>query len=283
MPEVSVILPCYNAHRFLAEAVESARAQTFRDIEVIVVDDGSTDPQTAEALSRLPPDVRVLRQENRGLAGARNRGFEEAAGRFVVPLDCDDRIAPAFVEKALAAGGRDEEAFVFPWIAAFGEHEAVLKKRWNLFEQLVANQLPYCMLIPRALWRRVGGYDETMRQGYEDWDFNLRLGLSGARAVSLAEPLFHYRVAVGGMLQTVAHARHGALWAAIRAKHPETYALPGFLRHMRAWASRPKTNPTWKLAAFYAAHRLLPPPLFARLFRAVIRNSHLRRTARERP
>lgn len=278
-PLVSIVLPCFNAHAFLDRAVASARAQTWPDVEVIVIDDGSTAPETAAALAALPTDVRVVHQENRGLAGARNRGFEEAWGRFVLPLDCDDWIEPDFVEQAMALVGDDDHAFVFPWIAAFGEFEAVLEKRWNLFEQLVANQLPYCMLIPKALWRRVGGYDETMRLGYEDWDFNIRMGLSGARPIALEAPVFHYRVAAGGMLMAVAHQRHGMLWRTIQRKHAADYAPPGFLGHMRRWRDRPKNHATWKLVAFWAAHRLLPDRAFAALFRRVIRGSHLRRAA----
>lgn len=279
MTKVSIILPCWNAHAYLTEAVESARAQTWPDKEVIVIDDGSTAPETLAALRALPDDVRVVHQENRGLAGARNRGFEEARGNFVLPLDCDDWIEPAFVAKAMAATGGDENAFAFAWIAAFGDYEAVLEKHWNLADQLVANQLPYCLLLPRALWRRVGGYDESMRLGYEDWDFNIRLGLAGALPVVVPEPLFHYRVTAGGMLMSVAHQRHGKLWRAIQQKHPRDYSLTGFLGHMRAWSGKPSRFPAWKRFAFWAAHRLLPEAWFAALFRRVIRGSHLRRAA----
>jgi glycosyltransferase involved in cell wall biosynthesis len=281
MPNVSIILPCYNAHAYLDQAVESARAQTFASREIIVINDGSTAPETAEALAALPDDVRVVHQENRGLAGARNRGYQEAAGRYVLPLDCDDWIEPDYVEKAFALIDGREDAFVFPWIDAFEQYEAVLEKHWNLFEQLVANQMPYCMLIPRSLWQKVGGYDEAMRLGYEDWDFNIRLGLSGAEGLGLAEPVFHYRVAASGMLQAVAHQRHGQLWRVIQKKHPDAYGVRGFLGHMRAWSGRPKNNATWKLLAFYAAHRLLPDAVFSRLFQAVLKRSHLRRKAAE--
>jgi glycosyltransferase involved in cell wall biosynthesis len=279
MPDVSIILPCYNAHAYLDQAIESARAQTFASKEIIVINDGSTAPETAEVLAALPDDVRVVHQENRGLAGARNRGYQEASGRYVLPLDCDDWIEPDYIAKAHALIDGREDAFVFPWIDAFEQYEAVLEKHWNLFEQLVANQMPYCMLTPKALWQKVGGYDEAMRLGYEDWDFNIRLGLSGAQGLCLAEPVFHYRVAASGMLQAVAHQRHGQLWDVIQKKHPDAYSVSGFLGHMRAWSDKPKYNATWKLLAFYAAHRVLPDAAFSRLFQAVLKRSHLRRTA----
>ena len=122
-----------------------------------------------------------------------------------------------------------------------------------------------------------GGYRTDV--GYEDWDFNIRLGLSGARPVCVEQALFHYRVAAGGMLMSVAHQRHGMLWRTIQEKHPGHYSLTGFLGHMRTWGGRPKNHATWKLIAFWAAHRVLPDRWFAALFRRVIRGSHLRRAA----
>ena len=109
MPRVSVILPCYNAARYLPRALDSVRAQTYRDFEIIVIDDGSTDADTLAYLDALAGDVRLVRQSNRGLAGARNRGFEEAAGELVVPLDCDDYLSPDFLDKTLAVIDTDPE------------------------------------------------------------------------------------------------------------------------------------------------------------------------------
>jgi glycosyltransferase involved in cell wall biosynthesis len=96
---VSVVIPCYNQAHFLGEAIESVLAQSHQDFEVIVVDDGSTD-DTAEVAARYPK-VRLIRQENRGLAGARNRGLSRSAGEYVVFLDADDRLLPEALEAGL--------------------------------------------------------------------------------------------------------------------------------------------------------------------------------------
>ena len=90
MTRLSIVIPVYNGANYLREAIESALAQTFRNVEVLVVDDGSTD-ETA-AVARSFRDVRYLYQENRGLAAARNTGLRESSGRFVVFLDADDRL-----------------------------------------------------------------------------------------------------------------------------------------------------------------------------------------------
>ena len=87
---VSVVLPCYNSHRYLQKTLDSLRAQTFRDFEMILVDDGSDDPDTLAFIDSLADDVRVLRQPNTGLPAARNTGILHAKGEYVLPLDCDD-------------------------------------------------------------------------------------------------------------------------------------------------------------------------------------------------
>ena len=284
-PLVSVILPCYNAHRFLGQALESVRAQTFRDYETIVIDDGSTEPETLQFLEQLATDVRVVHQENRGLSGARNTGFREARGRYVLPLDCDDWIEPRFLEKLLAALAAEDpdNSFAFCHLALEGDKAGILPKQFNLFEQLCANQLPYCLLLSRALWLRVGGYDENMRQGYEDWEFNIRLALSGAHAALVPEALFHYRVSSSGMLQSISHQRHHLLWRTIQRKHADAYRPARLFRLWRTWRHRPSTHPLWHYVPLLVAHRLLPQRLFQWVFRQAMRFSHSRRVQLANP
>lgn len=278
-PLISIILPCYNAHRFLGQALDSVRMQTFRDFEAIVVDDGSTEPETRQFLKQLSADVRVVHQENRGLSGARNTGFREARGRYVLPLDCDDWIDPHFLEKFVAAIPSDDpdNAFVFCHLALEGDKTGVLPKQFNLFEQLCTNQLPYCLLISKALWQRVGGYDETMRQGYEDWEFNIRLALSGARAVNVPEALFHYRVSSSGMLLSISRQRHSMLWQTIQRKHPAAYRPGNLLRLWRTWHRTPSTHRLWQYFPLLIAHRILPQGAFRWAFRQAMRFSHAQR------
>ena len=99
-PLVSVIVPCYNGAAFLEEALRSALAQSYGEVEVVVVDDGSTD-SSAEIARRFP--VRYIRQENRGLSEARNTGIRESKGSYLVFLDADDRLKPRAIETGLGA------------------------------------------------------------------------------------------------------------------------------------------------------------------------------------
>jgi GT2 family glycosyltransferase len=266
-PAVSVVLPCYNAHRHLGRALDSVRAQTFRDFEILVVDDGSTDPETKAFLGGLGADVRLLHQENCGLAGARNAGFRAARGEYVLPLDCDDWIDPTFLEKGVAVlRARPDVAYVFAHIALEGEKTGVLEKGFNAFEQLFLNQLPYCLLMRRRVWESLGGYDETMRAGYEDWELNIRAAVRGHYGLAIPEPLFHYRVSSGGMLQTVSRGQHGRLWRAIRARNAGAYRAGALFATWRAWRGRPSSWNLWLLPGLLVLNRLLPERLFDALF-----------------
>lgn len=102
MPAVSVIIPCYNQGAFIKEAVDSVLAQTFQDFEIIIVNDGSSDAKTNEFLSNFTaPKTTVLSlAENQGPSVARNVAIKAAKGKYILPLDADDKIAPTYLEKA---------------------------------------------------------------------------------------------------------------------------------------------------------------------------------------
>ena len=281
-PTVSVILPCFNAHRHLPRTLASLAAQTFRDFDITVVDDGSDDPATLSYLGSLPDNIGIVRQPNQGLPAARNTGFRKATGRFVLPLDCDDQLAPDFLQRTIAAlNGHGDNAFAFTHVRMTGEQTGDLVKHFNPFEQLYFNQLPYCMVIPRELWRRVGGYDDSMQHGYEDWDFNIRLAAAGAIGCEIPAPLFMYTVSASGMLMTDSRRRHAHLWRTIRAKHPELYSVPALLRAWRRCRHQPSTRSLAWYFGWEVIYRLLPTRLLNWLLSAMMGMSHSHRTARQ--
>jgi glycosyltransferase involved in cell wall biosynthesis len=266
-PTISVILPCYNAHAYLPRALESLRAQSFQGFETLIINDGSTDPDTLAYLESLSDDIQVIHQENRGLAAARNRGFKEARAELVLPLDCDDWLATAFLEEAYnVLESNPKKSFVFADLALEGESEGILEKPFNLFEQLYFNQLPYCMLMPRSAWESIGGYDEAMRLGYEDWEFNIRLGLNGYRGVPLGKPYFHYWVSSSGMLASISRTRHISLWRYIRVKHEEAYRPGRLWARWREWRRRPSVRPLFAYLVWDSAYRILPDPVLLGIF-----------------
>ena len=276
---VSVVVPCFNTHAFITRTLASVAAQTHPELEIIVVDDGSDNPETIAALDHLPSGARLIRQANRGLPGARNAGIEAARGAFILPLDSDDWIAPDTIEKLHRALTGTSGA-----MAAFAdmqmEHGAsgVLSKEFNYFEQLFFNQLPYCMLYRKADWAAIGGYDETMRRGYEDWDFNIRLCRTGV-AVRVDEPLFHYRVSDSGMLISQSNRAHVELWQTIQHKNADLYRATSLVRLWRQWRTSPSTYPLVLHIAWYGLTRLLPIGLSNRLFALLRKGSQSRRVS----
>jgi glycosyltransferase involved in cell wall biosynthesis len=189
---VSVIVPAYNAAETIGETLDSALAQTHVDLEVIVVNDGSTDGtiDVVRARARSDARIRLIEQENSGVAAARNRGIEAARGTFIAPLDADDIWVPSKVVRQVR---RMEESgsrtgFVYSWWVWLDEQSRVLdaSPRWrvegNVRTKLL--QVNFCgnasvPLIRREALETVGGYDVGMResgaQGCEDWDILVRI------------------------------------------------------------------------------------------------------------
>jgi len=280
-PLVTVILPCYNAHQHLDDALNSVLEQTYRKIEIIVVNDGSTETETLDCLRSVDSSVNVIHQENRGLSAARNRGFSEARGEFILPLDCDDWLETTAIAQLLGAmEGSGPSTFVFPQMILEDQAAGNTTKYYNLFEQLFLNQLPYCLLLPKVAWEKLGGYDESMRQGYEDWEFNIRLGVNGWRGVTVMEPLFHYRVTESGMLLGISGRQHCELWESIRRKHPEIYQYRKLKDMWLECRKCPSSYPLWIYFMWLSVNGIMPTAWTSRLFSWARRYSNSRRVTR---
>ncbi len=167
-PLVSIVIPCYNPTHFLDETLAAVRAQTWRPLEVILVNDGTDRAESLEILSRAAGVDCRIDQPNLGLAAARNAGFRAASGEYVLPLDADDRITPDCVaEQAAALAAHPDAAFAYPDYRVFGDACYVeCTPEYNLYHLLERNTLIYASLIRRADWEAAGGYDERMRLGY---------------------------------------------------------------------------------------------------------------------
>ena len=274
---VSVVIPCFNSHRTLPRTLASLRAQTVPVLEIVVVDDGSTDFATVGFLDSLT-GVRLVRQQNKGLAGARNAGIRAATGTHVLPLDADDWLAPNAVEKLVESLQQyPHGAYASSHIMLEGEASGELSKNYNFFEQLFVNQVPYCCLLPKEIWEESGGYNEKMRHGYEDWEFNIRLGRLGYHGIIVHEPLFHYFVSKNGMLQAISTKRHGKLWQDIQEQHANLYTYPTLFELWIVWRRQPSTYPLTWYFGWLALYQVLPPSFFQFLFRCLMARSHAKR------
>lgn len=196
---ITVAIPCYNvdpAH--LAEAIGSVARSTVQAAEVLLIDDGSTQPETLDALATyaMAPGHRLVRHpENRGLAAARNTGMVEARTPLVLQLDADDLIDPTFIEKAVwALQGHPEWAFVNAWVVAFGAKTYAWRLGFERREDFLSeNQTVSIAVIRREVDRAIGGHDESIRGGLEDWDYWLKMANAGHWGGTLPEALIFYR------------------------------------------------------------------------------------------
>jgi len=181
-PLISVVIPCYNQARYLADAIKSALAQTHSHVQVVVVDDGSVD-NTAEVASHYP-EVRLVRQRNEGVSQARNVGFYQSSGDYVIFLDADDRLARTAVESHLCCFAEHPEAgFVVGNIELISRDGSYLRSYHapepaaGQYEQLlkvdhVANTI--AVMFRRSVFETVGGFDGSYSPT-EDYEILLRV------------------------------------------------------------------------------------------------------------
>ncbi len=196
-PKVSVVIPCHDYGRFLAQAVDSALHQTHADLEIIIVDDGSTD-DTAEVASRYKGKALYWYQPNRGPGAARNTGISLASGHYVAFLDADDWLEPAFLAECLAAlADHPDAAYAFPQVFFFGRRETV--SRFPRYDAASATRrrLPSCSVFRQQAFADVR-FDEGLRTGLEDWDLFHSLAEHGATGVLVDRPLVHVRTHESG-------------------------------------------------------------------------------------
>ena len=208
---VSVVIPSYNGAGYLGEAIDSALAQTHPAVEIVVVDDGSTDDTRALA-ARYGEQVRYVYQENRGLPGARNTGIRAARGVYLAFLDHDDRFLPEKLARQVAVlDVRPEVGLVYTgWHFIDADGRRLPPTGWDrrdgdVFAHLLVENMiyPAAAMVRKAPVDAVGGFDETLT-GLEDWDLWLRLAQRGVHWACVDEPLLEYRVHPGQM------HKHGA-------------------------------------------------------------------------
>ena len=198
-PLVSVLIPHFNQARFLRECVDSVRDQTYPSVEIIVVDDASTQSGTAEALAEIAAleQVQVIElEENGGPSRARNSGLERCRGRYILPVDADNLLLPDAIERLvvqLNEAGEDV-GFIYPNLDFFGNrdeyHEA---PPYNLYTLLHANFCDTCSLIDREAFEAGMRYHGDIKLGHEDWEFALQLAAHGVRGEPAHGPTVRYR------------------------------------------------------------------------------------------
>ena len=237
-PKLTVVIPCFNDGPLLKQALASVFAQTFFPSEILVVNDGSTDRKTINILRNVESSgITVIHQENRGLSGARNTGIRQAHGQLVYFLDADNVLYPHCLSTLVQLMQQNPAAIAAASRIRFMGgplNGTEWSEPLNPYILLVSNQWDAGIMLRKEavdnydLW-----YDETMRNGYEDWEFHIRLARTGKPIAFYPEPLYQYRVRRGSLLST-SRKRHAEIVLYIRAKHGELYEFENLLAFKRS-------------------------------------------------
>jgi glycosyltransferase involved in cell wall biosynthesis len=216
--DVSVVIACFNYGRFLPEAVDSAQREGAR---VVVVDDGSTEP-----LPELPDDVRLIRQENAGVAKARNAGLAEVQTPYVLVLDADDRLLPGTLDALRAPLADDPRlGFAYGRMRFFGDWEGELRfPAYDPYQLLYRHTIGLSALARREVFEETGGFDPDFER-FEDWELWVNALAHGWQGQQVDAPTVEYRRHPG-----TKHSRdrpgYRSAFKQLRAKHAALYADP---------------------------------------------------------
>jgi glycosyltransferase involved in cell wall biosynthesis len=193
-PKVSVVIPLYNQGLYLAATLESLKKSTYKNLEIVVVNDGSTDPSTLEIFNRLS-GVKKISQKNRGLGGARNTGINASNGKYILPLDSDDLVAPDLIEKCVRVLEQHKSLGYVGVYTRYFENSSQALASIGFIDNLsyIVNTEGSCTkLFRRELFDAETCYDESLI-AYEDWDLQLKLHRRGVQGDIIPEALFLYR------------------------------------------------------------------------------------------
>ncbi|HWK02902.1 MAG TPA: glycosyltransferase [Puia sp.] len=225
---LSVVIPYYNMGDYIDDCIRSVLDSTYKQLEILVINDGSTDPASIEKLKSVArlENVRVLHHKNQGLAFTRNYGAEVAKGDYLAFLDADDKVAPTYYEKAVAALRRNRNVyFAGAWVKYFGNSTQL----WPTFTPqppfvLVHNPVNSSGLVyKRAAFLAGGLNDRKVDYGLEDYDSVVSMLDKGYNGIVLPEPLFYYRVRSGSMIRNISMEKLLYSNKRITEKHADYY------------------------------------------------------------
>ncbi len=225
-PSVSIIIPCYNLAEYLTETLESVLIQTYENWECIIMNDGSTD-NTDEIVQKWcikDKRYKYIKQSNQGVIAARNISIKSSIGKYILPLDADDKIDAYFLEEAVKFLENNESDIIFGIVETFGTHtERWDKEIFSIAEELKHNLIPITALYRREIWESIGGYNSKMKNGFEDWDFWLSAIEKGFRVKQLFISMLYYRQTINSRSLQISSLNMFNLRKELSINHMELY------------------------------------------------------------
>ncbi|MBE9199984.1 MULTISPECIES: glycosyltransferase [unclassified Nodularia (in: cyanobacteria)] len=222
--KISVVIPLYNQGNYIEETIQSIQESTYKNVEIIVVNDGSTDSETNKIFQNLSGVIKVFKP-NGGLSSARNAGIKVSSGEYIMLLDSDDKIHPEYIEKAVIALINNHElSYVGCYTRNFEAYEYTQAPVGFIPELMLFNNtnvVNSTNLYRRSAIAKVGDFDEELIS-YEDWDYFISLYENGCAGDILPLELFLYRRHYDSMVWTVAQPRRTQLIQYMLGKHQKT-------------------------------------------------------------
>lgn len=241
---VSVIIPCYNQAVFMEQTIQSVLHSNYSTIEIILVNDGSTDntEEIGKKLESENENIFYYSQINSGPSVARNHGIRKAKGNYILPLDSDDIISVDYISEAVKAFEADHEVkVVYCEAEKFGEKEG----RWNLkpfsLQSLAVNNMIFVSaLYKKEDWERCGGYSKDMVSVGEDWEFWISMLKNGGKVVKLPITGFYYRIRSNSRRKGMTNAKKKQMIDYVNIKHKDFIyqQLNGPLRFQRTYSRK---------------------------------------------
>ena len=245
-PEISIIVPCYNQEKYIGECLDSVLAQSFENWECIVVNDGSTDNSLniIKEYTKKSDKIKLLNQKNSRLVTARNNGIKTSSGKYIYPLDGDDKIAPDCLAKLYEAMEQQKGDVIFSLVDFFGNMNGRFELELPTKQNMIFNNKVVCSaLYKKTDFEKYGGYDINMNRGLEDWEFWLNFVEDNKVFYRIDEVLFYYRRTDGSFITRIDKKTQKQLKSYIYKKHRKLFLsnihlfIKKFLYHKKQTSS----------------------------------------------
>ncbi|MCH7412908.1 glycosyltransferase [Belliella sp. R4-6] len=239
-PLVSVIIPCFNHQDYIQETVSSVLQSSYPKVEIIIVNDGSTDKsgEVIRSLENEYENILGIEQKNAGPSAARNAGISKAKGTIILPLDGDDLISKDYILEAVDTFFKSENIkLVYCKAEKFGKKNGPWKLKPFSLESLAKDNMIFVSaMFKKEDWLSVGGFDVEMRGGWEDWEFWISLLKSGGEVVQLPFVGFYYRTAEKSRRKIFSKKGKNKTIDYLNQKHKDFFFkyLNGPLHHQRS-------------------------------------------------
>lgn len=226
-PLVSVIIPCYNHGNYIMDAIVSVLNQTYRNFEIIIVNDGSDDLITNDILAKINNSkIKVVYQSNSGPSVAKNFGISISKGDYILPLDCDNKLEKEFLEKSVDALQENNADVVYTNYQHIGnKNDKYRSIEFNISKLLMFSFIENCSLYKKEVWIANEGYDVFLsKKGIEDWEFWLNTAKHKFSFFHLDQFLFDYMVSDNSRTNKVANKNLSETVNYIYNKHSDILA-----------------------------------------------------------